>query len=422
MNVRALAAQSAQAVLVRGRSLDTVLADPRLDRLAGADRALMAAIVHGVLRQWLLIDTLIDRYLERPLRRRDRDLKPLIAVGIYQLGWMRIPAHAAVSETVSAAPKHLRGLVNALLRRYQREGLPDDLEHAPAALRYAHPEWLARRLRQDWPDHAAAIMAENNRQAPMWLRVNPARTTRDDYGRRVDVAECPANPVHAIRLREPCGIEALPDFAAGAVFVQDVSAQWAAPLLAPAAGERLLDACAAPGGKTAHLAALAPGAGILALDQAPERVARLRDNLERTKLDIDARLGDARRPADWWDGTPFHAILLDVPCSGTGVIRRHPDIKWLRRDGDVDRLAEEQLAMLEALWPTLARGGRLLYCTCSILRDENDRLIDRFLARTRDARPQPLALPAGRSAGSGWQILPGEGGGDGFFYALLVRP
>lgn len=422
MTSRALAVDGLLAVLARGLSLDAVLADRRLAELSPEDRALTSAMLYGALRHRLQLEALMDRYLERPLKKRDLAIKMALALGFFQLGWMRIPAHAAVNETVATVrPRWGRGLVNALLRRYEREGRPTDFSDAPDAVRYSHPEWLVQRVRDTWPDDYGAILTANNQQAPMWIRTDRRRVTRDAYARHVASAECPDDAPDAIRLEKPVDISELPGFAEGEVFVQDISAQRAAPLLLGDPAERILDACAAPGGKSVHLQALAPDARLVVVESEEDRLERLRDNLARAGGQAELVHGDATRPEAWWDENPFDAILVDAPCSGSGVIRRHPDIKWLRRESDLDALARTQARLLRSLWPLLARGGRLLYCTCSILAEENHVVVARFLDDQDDACPMPLSLSVGRRAGPGWQVLPGDGGGDGFFYALLGK-
>jgi len=313
-----------------------------------------------------------------------------------------------------------------VLRRYQREqAVLDAAAEAEPVARHAHPHWLLTRLQQDWPDDWQAVCAANNARAPMTLRVNTLRGSPADYQQRLTEAGLAAtsqpHAPAALVLTEPTDVAALPGFAAGDVSVQDAAAQLAAPLLDVQAGQRVLDACAAPGGKTAHLLENNPSAELVALDNDAARLDRVAETLARLQLAARLLHADAGQVVDWWDGKPFDRILLDAPCSASGVIRRHPDIKALRRAVDIDALAAQQARLLDALWPCLAPGGKLLYVTCSVLAAENGRQVKTFLARTPDAAALPLAADWGRPAGHGRQILPGEADMDGFFYALLVK-
>ncbi len=430
MNVRAVAAQALGQVLGEGRSLAVVL-PAALERVAPRDRGLLWELCHGACRWQPELQPLLDGLLTRPLDPRESVTRALLLVGLYQLLHLRIPDHAAVAETVAAA-RQLRkpwavGLTNAVLRSFSRRHaeLRARLETIEEA-RTAHPRWLLEWLQRDWPDDWPAIVAANNTRPPFTLRVNPRRCDRDDYRARLAAAGQQAEPVAAapaaLTLAEPVEPAALPGFADGQVSVQDAAAQLAAPLLDARPGMRVLDACAAPGGKTAHLLECIPDLDLTALDQDAARLERVRDNLTRLRLAGRLVPGDASRPADWWDGVPYDRILLDAPCSATGVIRRHPDIKLLRRETDIAALADRQRALLAALWPLLRPGGRLLYATCSVLRRENEQVVAAFLAAQPEAREQPIPADWGRALAWGRQILPGEAGMDGFYYAALVRP
>jgi 16S rRNA (cytosine967-C5)-methyltransferase len=329
-----------------------------------------------------------------------------------------------VSATVNAAAllgvRRAGGLVNAVLRRFQRER--EELERAAQGVpeaRFAHPNWLIEALRADHPDDWAAILDANNAAPPLWLRVNLARTTRADYLRKLAAAGLDATAAadidSAVLLAQPVGVESLPGFATGEVSVQDLSAQRVAPLLELAPGQRVLDACAAPGGKTGLiLEAVAGRAEVWAVDRDAERIGLVRENLDRLGLAAELVTADATAPGDWWDGRPFDRILIDAPCSATGVIRRHPDIKVLRRPGDVERAAALQARLLRGLWPLLAPGGRLVYATCSVLRRENGEQIDAF--RTEEPAIEPAEGVAQL------QLKPEEAAGDGFYYAWLKKP
>jgi 16S rRNA (cytosine967-C5)-methyltransferase len=293
--------------------------------------------------------------------------------------------------------------------------------------RHAHPSWLIEATRDAWPDRWRRVLEANNERAPMALRVNARRLGRDEYLARLAErglrAEALEGLSHGVVLATPCDVMELPGFEEGLVSVQDAAAQLAAPLLAPVPGARVLDACAAPGGKSAHLLELEPRcAELVALDVEAERVERMRENLARLGLAASTRVADASEPQRWWDGQPFERILLDAPCSATGVIRRHPDVKVLRRPSDVETMRATQARLLAALWPLLADQGALLYATCSYLPRENDEVIAEFVASRPEVAVHPIRLAEGRSTSHGWQILPGEGGMDGFYYALLGKP
>ena len=424
-DARVAAARVLDAVLHRGRSLRAELAamlqkldDPR-------DRALVEAICFAALRNRARHDAALKAWMQRPLPPRERPLRALLHAGFAQLDPLQLPAHAALAATVEAARAlgHPRqaGLVNALLRRAQREGLP------PADPAAAWPDWLLSRLRADWPADVDAVVEASATPAPMWLRVNRRQASRDAYLEQLQAAgieaTAPEGLPDALCLAKAVPVAALPGFGEGAVSVQDGSAQLVADALAPAAGARVLDACAAPGGKAAHLLERDPALRLLALDVDPRRLQRIAQTFERLGLAGQAALqaADAAVPGEWWDGGPFDSILLDAPCSATGVVRRQPDVLVHRREGDVAALVALQAKLLDALWPTLAPGGTLAYATCSILREENARQVEAFLARTPDAVIEPLDARFGRVDGPGRQRLPGEDGMDGFFVARMRR-
>lgn len=399
--------------------------------LSERDGAFLQALVFGALRYGPRLEWWRDRLLDRPVRRRDAIVGTVILLGLHQLAHTRVPPHAAISESVDLARAVGRpraaGLVNGVLRRFLRE--KDKLDQAAASHPVAascHPAWLVDRIRRDWPEDAEQILDAGNEAPPMTLRVNGLKTSRDDYLERLRDAGIEAvagtDAETAVVLECPVGVERLPGFGDGAVSVQDESAQLVAGLLTPLAGQRVLDACAAPGGKSAHLLELgASGAELLALDSDGDRLARVDENLARLGLSARCLTGDARRPDDWWDGRPFDRVLLDVPCSGTGVIRRHPDIKYLRRETDIAGLAALQSEILAAGWSVLAPGGALVYTTCSVLREENEGVIQAFLDRHPEARAEAVAVPGSVVCGPGRQRLPALGGGDGFFYARIRR-
>ena len=431
--LRATAARIVDSVVSAGRSLDHALAEYEHE-VAARDRGLLRNLCYGTLRYHWHLQAWVDALLSRPLKKRDSCVNQLLAVGLYQLSDTRIPDHAVVSETVEAT-RHLQrpklaGLVNAILRRFLRER-NSDLPLLNEAAEYDHPQWFIDLLRDDWPDHWQSILAANNERAPMWLRVNPGHCTATEYLQRLQADDVGAELLdgmpQALRLTEPQAVEQLPGFAAGQVSVQDAAAQLAAPWLLREVSGRVLDACAAPGGKSGHLLEVG-GSDIelTCLDSDSERLQAVADTLERLKLDATICCGDASNPGEWWNRQPFAAILLDAPCSASGVIRRHPDIKHLRRRTDIVKLAETQLGMLEALWPTLQPGGRLLYVTCSVLSAENDQVVERFVTTTDGVREVGLLQNNNirdlmHSKVCGCQVLPGTAGMDGFYFACLEK-
>lgn len=419
---RVLAARVLFAV-AEGRSLDDAL----IGQAAGYPQMpLLRALVHTALRHAWSADALLAMLAKRAPRPR---LRALLRAALCELRFLSTPAHAAVSESVAAARTLEAGaasFVNALLRRFlrERESLEARLGLDPEAV-HEHPRWLIERFQADWPQDWEAICAAGNRQGPMWIRVDRRRLCREDY--REQLAELgihatlPERPGQGLLLVEPVAVDRLPGFADGLVSAQDGAAQRVVEVLAPAAGQRVLDACAAPGGKCAALLEAEPSLRMAALERDARRAALLRQTLARCRVDADVRVADAGQPAEWWDGEAFDRILIDAPCSGSGVISRHPDIKHLRRPGDIAALAGEQRRLLDRLWPLLARGGRLVYATCSVLAAENQAQIAAFLQRTPDARALPLDLPGWRACGDGWQRLPLEEAEAGFFYACLQR-
>ena len=428
-DTRALAAEVLADVALRGMSLRERLKPAQAKLHDARDRAFLTALCNEGARWWLRHDKALDALLQQPLRKREPVLHALLVLGLVQLEILQLPPHAAVAATVEATRALGCGgfakLANAVLRRWLRErGTLNAQLDAQPQTRSAHPRWLIDAFTRDWPDHVDAILAANNQPSPPMLRVNTRRATRGQMLTALAQAGVEAQP-HAF-LRDGIGLSAntdvtrLPGFAEGHFSVQDGAAQYAADLLDLRDGLRVLDACAAPGGKACHMLERAD-LRLIALDTDPRRADSIRANLERLGLRGDVHTGDAGEPSRWWDGLPFDRILLDAPCSATGVIRRHPDIKLHRRAGDITQLVRGQSRLLATLWPLLAQGGRLVYATCSLLRDENERIVDAFLGAHADARPGSCDLPCGRAAGPGRQILPGEGGLDGMYYAVLVR-
>lgn len=412
--VRVLATRVLDAVMHCGRSLKAELAVnlPRIDD--ARDRALLEAICFAVLRSRARSEAALATWMAKPLGPADNELRALLHVGFAQVVVMGLPAHAALSATVEAVRAlgrpHQDKLVNALLRRAQREGLP------AASADALWPAWLRKQVREDWPEHAEAIFAASQQEAPLWLRVNRRHGTREAYRQRLQEAGITAEPVDgvadALVLRTAVATTALPGFAAGEVSVQDGAAQMVADLfLGLPAGARVLDMCAAPGGKTAHLLERDPSLRVVALDVDERRLQRVRETLARVGVSAQLRAADATDTDAWWDGQPFDAVLLDAPCSATGIVRRQPDVLLHRRQEDLMALTRVQARLLDAAWRVLRPGGRLVYATCSILYQENAAQVDDFLRRTRDAVQHGLACPC----------LPGEQDMDGFFRVRLDR-
>ncbi|MGK0409237.1 MAG: 16S rRNA (cytosine967-C5)-methyltransferase [Shewanella psychromarinicola] len=425
MNVRALAAKAIYEVLEKGMSLSVALPDQQQHLQNGKDKALLAELCYGVMRQLPQLDKCVSDCLAKPFKGKQRILHQLLIVGCYQLYFTRIPAHAAISETAEAC-RQLRfdGLVkvvNGVLRTIQRQdtALNTDSE----TLRFNTPAWFIKRLQQAYPDHWQNIIEQSHQRPPMWLRNNQQSQTRDAYLAALAQHDIPAQAgpsQDAILLEGAKDVTALPDFMQGAVSVQDGAAQWAATLLAPMADELILDACAAPGGKSCHLLELAPDINLVAVDFDQKRLARVQQNLDRLHLKAQLIHGDAADISSWWQGQQFDRILLDAPCSATGVIRRHPDIKWLRKNSDIEELANLQTQILDHCWQWLKPGGCLLYATCSILPQENSQQVELFLTRTPDASLVPIEQQT-HLDDIGWQILPGQDNMDGFYYARLVK-
>ncbi len=428
-DARAVAATALAEVAWHGASLRDALArhagklaDPR-------DRALLTALVHHGARWWLRYDAALDGLLAQPLRHKEPAVHALLVLGLVQLEVMQLSAYAAVAASVEAARAlgrpQFAGLVNAVLRRWQRERTDRNaMLDAQPRTRHAHPAWLAAALEHDWPGQAETIMAANNDEPPLTLRANRRHAPREELQTRLAAAGVDATThpwlADALVLPHSVDVTRLPGFADGAFAVQDGAAQVAADLLAAADGMRVLDACAAPGGKACHVLERAQ-VELTALEWDPERAQRVRENLARLGLEARLLIGDAGEPHDWWDGRPFERILVDAPCSATGVLRRRPDVRLHRRASDLKALGTQQLRIVTALWPLLAPGGVLVYATCSVLREENQAIVETLLRGQPDAHARSFTLPAGQRAGPGWQILPGDDGLDGMYYAVLEK-
>lgn len=428
-DTRALAATAMAEIALRGMSLREAmerhapkLPDPR-------DRALLMALLSEGSRWWLRFDPALDRLLAQPLRRKEPQVHALLVLGLVQLEILQLQDYAAVAATVEATRAlkrpRLAGLANAVLRRWQRERIEllAALDATPQT-RHAHPPWLAAAITRDWPTHAETVMAADNLEPPLMLRTNRRVTSREALLERLhlDGQTATEHPwlADAIVLPHSGDVTRLSGFASGEFAVQDGAAQVAADLLDAQPGQRVLDACAAPGGKACHLLERADVA-LTALDSDPARLRRIGENFHRLGLRADLLAGDAGMPAAWWDGQRYDRILIDAPCSATGVLRRRPDVRLHRRESDIVTLAAQQQRILSGLWPLLKPGGRLVYATCSLLRAENEAAIGSLLASAPDARVVPFTLPVGQAAAVGWQILPGDGDLDGMYYAALEK-
>ena len=434
VSVRTVAVQIIFQVLEQGKSLSVLLPEAQ-SSLKAQDLPLLQEICFGVCRVLPRLEQIVAQLVDKPLRGKKSIVHCLLLVGLYQILYTRIPAYAAVDEVVSTAKslqlQSFQGLVNAVLRRFLREQ-DSILAKVDKHWQTLHPDWLVNKLKKvyaNWRD----IIDANNQKPPMWLRVNLQKNTLENYRtllteQQID-SQVTSHP-QALGLAQPTAVQHLPCFADGGVTVQDLHAQWAALLLQPQNGELILDACAAPGGKTTHILELAPQAEVIALDVEESRLQRVKENLARMQQQATVICGDATQPQEWLaklgkSAVRFDRILLDAPCSATGVIRRHPDIKWLRKETDIDQLVALQEQILHGLWQYLKPNGVLLYATCSVLAEENSRQISRFLQQTADAELVELALPAEvlaqNQSAVGFQCMPQADGGDGFYYAKLVK-
>lgn len=435
MNVRTSAAKILVEVLSDKHALNIVLAEQNKQYTNPQDRGFVQELCYGVLRWYEQLDAILKLLLKHPLKAKDGDVKALLLLGIYQLLHLKTPPHAALNETVNAVRDLKKpwasGLVNGVLRQFQREQAELLAKvNQTASARYAFPRWLLKQIQQAWPEQWEQIVIASNQRPPMTLRVNQNKASREQYLTQLTAKEIAATPAmhttNGLTLAEPCDVAQLPDFFAGAVSVQDAAAQLAADLLMLAPAQRVLDACAAPGGKAAHILETETQlAQLCVLDIVAERLKKIKETFARLNFTdeqkIILRCADATQPEQWWDGQQFDRILLDAPCSATGVIRRHPDIKFLRRAADIAELAKLQNQLLTALWPLLKPGGVLLYVTCSLLPQENTQVLEEFLAAHPDAQEQPIPADWGIKTAIGRQILPEIGGMDGFYYARLVK-
>lgn len=428
-NVRAVAASILVQLIEQKGSLTSGL-QPFKNR---DDYPLLQEICFGTCRHFYSLEFVLKQLVAKPLRSKDKDVKCLLLVGLYQLRHMSLPEYAVINETVSGVNKlkktWSRGLVNGVLRNYLRDldSVELKLKSSPACIKFDQPKWLADQIQQDWPNHWQEIFENSNRRPPMTVRVNLSKVSRNDYLEQLEDAEIDAITGRlassSIYLNKPQPVEALPGFTAGLSSIQDESSQLIPPLLQLEPHQRVLDACAAPGGKTCHILETEPLIEALtSLDISKSRLIRVEENLQRLNLEANLKAGDARDLAAWWDGNLFDRILLDAPCSATGVIRRHPDIKVLRTPENVTELNELQLNILQKVWSTLKPGGLLLYTTCSILPQENSDIVAKFIESSDNAKYEGISADWGVECPFGRQLLPSdENGPDGFFFSLIRK-
>ncbi len=434
MNTRAIAATIINDVITHHRSLSAVLEDPAKKLAHSSDGAHIKELCFGTLRWYYRLKAIAKCLLFKPIEKKNHDIFCLLLIGLYQLIYINTPEYAAVSETVSGA-KALKkpwatGLLNKTLRRFidEKERIIATVDRE-LSQRYAHPQWLLNKIKDAWPNDWKDILTANNCRAPMTLRINQQKTTREDYLALLKEKDIAANSIDelpfAVQLEEPTQTSALPKFKEGYCYVQDQAGQYAARLLDVKKGMRILDACAAPGSKTSLILETQPELEkLVAVDKDPIRLQKIKQNIERLQLphqQLHLILADAAHTKQWWTGDPFDRILIDAPCSATGVIRRHPDIKLLRQEEDIQQQADQQIHLLNTLWPLLKKQGLALYSTCSVLPEENEKLIAKFLAKHNDAKSIPIELTHGIKLTHGHQILPTQNQMDGFYYALLVK-
>ena len=427
-STRIAAIKIMQQLLLQKGSLSTLLEKYK----SNENKALIQALCYGLCRHHEQLVFISKSFLTKPLRKKDQDIHCLILIGVYQLLFMRMPDYALINESVATCDQlnksWAKKLVNAVLRSVQREmtSLRSKLESKPE-LKHSHPTWLKSMLQKDWPDNYLEIMQNNNQQAPMTLRANRNKTSREQYQKLLNHSHLSAKPGRlvnvALILREPVLVDVLPGFVDGMVSVQDEASQLAVSLLGPQDNETILDACAAPGGKSCAILEQTSGVSLFAVDNNASRLKRVEDNLQRIQVKASIIHMDIIEQAKLWQQQQmkFDRILLDVPCSATGVIRRHPDIKLLRQPSDINKLASQQQDMLNAVWPLLKNSSTLLYSTCSVLRAENSNQLKKFLSRTPGAKEVPIKARWGIACEYGRQLLPMSNSHDGFYYALLQK-
>ena len=430
MNPRLVALRILVQVIGDGKSLNQCATQINEQINDVKDRALAREIVFGVLRYYFQLSFILNHLLDKQLKAKDIDISCLLMMGIYQLRFMRIPDHAAVNESVKLTQKlkkkWAKGFANGVLRSCLRESDElSELIEAQEEAKYAHPKWLLGKMQKDWPENWQDIANQNNLHAPMVLRINQQKSTVDEYVQQLATINISASSMEDVKngvvLDQACDVNLLPGFNQGVASVQDGAAQQAAGLLELTEDCYVLDACAAPGGKTAHILETAPETEVLALELSAKRLQLISDTLARLQLKAEVKCADASAVDEWWDGRQFDRILLDAPCSATGVIRRNPDIKLHRTFDDINAVVETQKKLLDKLWPLLKPGGILLYATCSIIKNENEKQIQHFIDIHDDAIEKELNVSWGRKCKVGVQLLPGDHQMDGFYYAKMLK-
>ncbi|MCP4597971.1 16S rRNA (cytosine(967)-C(5))-methyltransferase RsmB [Neptuniibacter sp.] len=428
VNIRALAAQVLTPLLLNKGSLNTQFATVE-KRCPEKDRGLLRELCYGTMRFYPQLNEILKLLQNRPFKYKDIDARAVALIGLYQLIHTRIPGHAAINESVEAC-KVLKKpgagkLINALLRRFQREQTEIEAELAHNdSYTFNHPDWMIAKLKNNWPEHWQQILEANNQQAPLTLRVNQKATDRQSYLTQLQPvvsAEVTTHSEQGLRLAESVNVESLPGYNVGAFSVQDEAAQLSAELLDLHPGQRVLDACAAPGGKLCHILETEPALAVVdAIELEEKRAGRIEENLKRLRLKANLIIADASSQT-WWKGEQYDRILLDAPCSATGVIRRNPDIKYLKKGEDIHEISKLQFAILQNCWELLKPGGKLLYATCSIFPQENERLVKRFIEQSTNTQHLPIDAGWGVEREYGRQLFPQKNGHDGFYYALLQK-
>jgi 16S rRNA (cytosine967-C5)-methyltransferase len=421
-NTRATAACFLQTVIEKKLSLTELFHSDSCLAFSAADRGLIKELCFGVCRHYFYLDSLLEQLIEKPIK--DLTVKILLFIGFYQLLFLRVPSHAAVAETVSAARQLKKswgtGLINAVLRNFLRQP-----NLANSGNQLAHAPWFCKMIKADWPEQWREILEANNQHPPLTLRVNQQQISREKYllllqEQNIAAEICALSPV-GIRVDAAMDVTQLPGYAAGYFSVQDEAAQLAAYLLDCKPQQLVLDACAAPGGKTTHLLEYEPSLQVIAVDNDQKRLSAVTENLQRLQLTATIQHADVADVSSWWQGSLFDRILLDAPCSATGVIRRHPDIKLLRTSEDILQIAKQQLHILKSLWPLIKPQGQLLYATCSIVKKENTEIMQQFLETTADATEKIISADWGTPQTAGRQLLPGQQQTDGFYYCCLLK-
>ncbi len=431
MSPRLITTQIIEQIVEEKVTLSKALQSNESFKQAGKEKALIQEISYGTFRWYIQLEHILNQLLKKHIKKKDSRLKYLMLIGLYQLRYMRIPAHAVVSETVETCKKinmeWAKGLVNAILRRYIREADKFDLSIINTdTAKASHPIWLINQLKQDWPDEWKNILDANNQRPPMYLRVNQLHHDRDAYLKKLNDVGIKGIPTlytdYGVLLEQAMDVDQLPGFFTGEVSVQELAGQLSAGLLDLKSGQNVLDACAAPGGKSSLILETQPEIkSLTVVEKDPGRAKKLTETLSRLNLNAITKVSDINDLENWWDKEKFDRILLDAPCSATGVIRRHPDIKLLRTPEEVSNISELQMTLLSTLWQTLKSGGLLVYVTCSILKKENSNLIEEFLTNNNDCLLKPIDAQWGKDTGYGRQILTGQDNMDGFFYACLEK-